>query len=100
MSTVATARPGAASNRMSIAALAGGLATLAAWALAESVSDAFYLVAMAVGIVTVVVGARARRGARRSGAKGRLALAATIIGGVPAALIVVYSVVYGISKLV
>jgi hypothetical protein len=100
MSTVATARSDAVSKRLSIAAFAGGLATVATLVLAETVNDALYLVGIALGVATVAVGAKARRDARRSDSKGRLALAAMIVGGLPAALIIVYSVVYGISKLV
>ena len=99
MSTVATGKPGSAPNRTSIAAWAGALATVVAFVVAESVSDAFYLVAMAVGIATAVLGVRARRDARRSGSTGRLPLAATIVGGLPAVAVIVYSIVYGISKL-
>src|SRR5919198_2635018 len=91
MSTIATARAGAASSRMSIAAFASGLATVAVWVLAVSVNDALFLVTAALGVTTVVLGARAWQSARRSGSKGRLALAAMIVGGFPAGAVIVYS---------
>ena len=99
MSTVATGRRGSAPNRTAIAAAVGAVATVAAFVVAESVSDVFYLVAMAVGVATAVLGVRARRDAKRSGFTGRLPLAATIVGALPAVAVIVYSIVYGISKL-
>lgn len=100
MSTIETDRAGATPSHTSFVAFAGGLATVTLWALAASVSDALYLVAAAFGVATVVLGARARQGAKRAGSRGRLALAAMIVGGLPALAVIVYSIVHGISKLV
>jgi hypothetical protein len=98
MSSVATARV-TPSSRISLIAFALALITVVTWFIAATVNDALFLAVAVVGAGTVALGAKARK-ARRGGSKGRLALAAMIVGGLPAALVVVYSAVYGISKIV
>jgi hypothetical protein len=99
MSSVATARV-TPSSRISLIAFALALITVVTWFIAATVNDALFLAVAVVGAGTVALGAKARKEARRGGSKGRLALAAMIVGGLPAALVVVYSAVYGISKIV
>jgi hypothetical protein len=99
MSTVATARV-APSSRLSLIALALGLITLVTWFVAATVNDALFLPVALVGAAAVAAGAKARREVRRGGSKGRLALAAMIVGGLPAVLVIVYSAVYGILRIV
>jgi hypothetical protein len=100
MSNIATAGAESASNRLSITATVFALATVLVWLFAATVNDGFYVLAAALGLAAVGVSAKARTEARRNGSKGRLALAAMIVGGFIAAAVIVYSAVYGISKLV
>ena len=99
MSTISTPTAERAPLGLSAAACIGAVATVATWALATAVDDAFYLVTMVAGLATIGLAAAARRDARRRGSRARLAVAALVVGGVPAAFVVVYSIAYGISKL-
>lgn len=86
-------------GRASVIAAVVALAAVAAQAIALTVNDFFYVVAPAVGLAALVLGVRARWEARATQSRGRLALAAILLGGLMFAQFVVYLIVLGISEL-
>ncbi len=99
MSNIATARL-APAGRLSLAAFALALGAVIAWVLAATVDDGLYLAQGVLGLAALALGRKARNDARRAGSNGALALAAMIIGGLLATLVIAFTVVWGISELV
>ncbi len=99
MSNLATERL-LPSRRLSLAAFALALSAAATWVLAATADDALYVVVGALGISAVAVGGKARADATRAGSKDRLALAAIVIGGLLAALVLAFTVVWAITEVV
>ena len=100
MSNFAATQGRATSDRLAYAAIGFALASVIVWVLAGVVDDGLYTVTGALGIVAFGLGFKARRDARRAGSRGRPALAAMIVGGFLGGLVIVFSVVYGVSHLV
>jgi len=95
----ATGRP-ALPGRWSYVALGFALAAAAVWVLASIVDDALYTITGALGLVAFGLGFKARRVAKRTGARVWPATVAVGLGGLLGAAVIVASVVYGISHLV
>ncbi len=90
----------APSVRLSYTAVTFAVASVAVWVLAGIVDDGLYVVTGVLGIVAFGLGLKARRDARRAGSNGRLALVATIVGGLLGGAVIVASIAYGVSHLV
>lgn len=99
MSNVASARS-TPSSRLSYAALAFAVGAVVAWGLAGMVNQDLYSVTGALGIVAFGLGVKGRRLARSAGESGRLALAATVVGGLLGGAVIAALVGWGISALV
>ncbi|MGH3136435.1 MAG: hypothetical protein ACRDPV_08080 [Gaiellaceae bacterium] len=100
MSNVAATQGRATSGRLTYAAIGFALASVVVWVLAGVVDDALYTVTGILGIVAFGLGFKARREDRQSGSRGRLPLAAMLVGGFLGAAVIAFSVAYGISQLV
>jgi hypothetical protein len=98
MSNIAAEYP-MTSGRLSLAAFTLAVAAVATWLLANTF-EALWFPAAALGIVAVVLGRKARGRARAAGSKGTLALVAMIVGGLLAAQVVAWTVIWGIGQLV
>ncbi len=99
MSDIASAHR-APSGRLSYAAVAFAVGSVVVWVLAGIVDDGLYTVTGALGIVAFALGLKARREAKRVGRRQWPALAATIVGGLLGAAVIVASIAYGVSHLV
>ena len=100
MSDVATARGRVSAGPWSFVAVVFAICAVAVWVLAGIVDDGLYPVAGVLGIAAFGLGLKARREARRVGTAQWPALAATIVGGLLGALVIVFSIVYGVSQAV
>lgn len=95
-----TAAQGRPAYGWSFVAVALAIAAATAWVLAGLVDDGLYTVTGALGIVAFGMGLKARREAKRTGARQWPALSATIVGGLLGALVIVSTVVWGLSHVV
>ena len=99
MSNVATASA-ARSTRVTPVALALAVAAVAVWIVAGLWADELFLVGALVGGAAAILGEKARREARREGSPPRLAVVAIVVGGLVAAQVAGYSLVWAIGELV
>lgn len=98
MSNVATAGL-ARSSRLVPAALTLALAAVVGWVVAALWAEELFLVAALVGAVAAAIGVKAWRAARRQGSAARPALVAIAVGGLVAAQVAVYALVWAIGEL-
>jgi len=82
-------------SRGALVALLFVLVAVALYIAAGAVDDGLYLWAGIAGLIAAIAGARARRGPGR-----RVALAAMVVGGLFAAAVFVFTVIWGIGQLV
>lgn len=96
----ATSRTRAPSGQWSYVALGFALAAAAVWVLAGIVDDGLYVFTGVLGIVAFGLGFKARRVAKRTGARVWPATIAVGLGGLLGAAVIVATIVWGISHLV
>ena len=98
MSNVATAGF-ARSGRLVPVALTLALAGVVGWVVAVLWADELFLVVALVGAVAAAAGVRARREVGRQGSGALLALAAIVLGGLVAAHVAAYALVWALGEL-
>jgi asparagine N-glycosylation enzyme membrane subunit Stt3 len=96
MSDIASTR-GTTSDTWSLAAVLLAAASVATWALAGFVDDGLYLLTGALGAIAVGAGVKAYRDAKTERRRTWPALAAMVVGGALAGLVLAFAIVYVLS---
>jgi hypothetical protein len=84
-------------SRLSYSAVALAAGAVVVWVLAGIIDDGLYAVTGLLGVAAFGLGIKALRAAKRAGSNARLALGATIVGGLLGGAVIVATVVYVIS---